>query len=202
MAKAARRRSLRLLRSDPLPPIPCAKDLLDASTARRPGEHQEVFLLSAEATRKLSVRAAQAGLPLDVAASLALEAGMLIQRWPEVGDLPEEDNQPLLALPAASARYLRSLTVARKPLRKAPASDAQTVAVPVRLLPRIAGHDAEEMIEAVDLEQAISWEIASVLAGQTMSEWVLERLLLERQSPACSPTARPSAASRPAKSAS
>jgi hypothetical protein len=175
---------------------------LNASTARRPGEYQEAFLLSAEAARKLSARAAQAGLPVDVAASLALEAGMLIQRRPEVADLPVDDDQPLLALPAASARYLRSLTVARKPLRKETTSDWHAVAIPVRLLPRLGGHDVEVMIETVDLEHAISWEIASVLAGQTMSEWVLERLLLERQSPACSPTARPSAASRPAKSAS
>lgn len=176
MAEAAGRRALRLLRSDPLPPVPRGTDLLNASIPRRPGELHESLTLSDRTARDLAIRAAGAGVSVDVACSLVLEAGLLLERRPDLGDLPADTDPPVIALPEASARYLRSLTVARKPSHRTP-SRQRNVAVPIRLLPRLAACDVERTIWAVDLELAISWEIAAVLAGQTMSEWAVERLL-------------------------
>jgi hypothetical protein len=180
MPRSSRRRTaLRLLSSDPLPPLPLAGDLLDAETPRRPGELHEPLVLTADAARRLRARAADAGLSVDIAASLLLEAGMLLERWPAAAGLTADGDPPVLALPEASARYLRSLTVARRPRRP---SDHQhrTVAVPVRLVPRLtAAGDLERLIEAPDIEHAVALEVAAVLTGRTMSEWVVERLLLE-----------------------
>jgi hypothetical protein len=176
MAESAGRRAFRLLRSDPLPPVPRADDLLATSTPRRPGELHESLTLSEGTARRLGIRAAEAGVSVDVAGSLALEAGLLLGRRPDLGALTTDPDPPGIALPEASARYLRSLTVARKPSRGA-ASHQRIVAVPVRLVPRLGACDVERTILTVDLELAISWEVAAVLAGQTMSEWAVERLL-------------------------
>jgi hypothetical protein len=176
MAESEGRRALRLLRSDPLPPIPRAAELLNTSFPRRPGELHESLVLSDETARHLAVQANELGISVDVACSLVLEAGLLLERRPRLADLQADPDPPVLALPEASARYLRSLTVARKPLRRAP-SRQRNVAIPVRLLPRLAACDVEETIQTVDLDLAISWEIEAVLAGQTMSEWAVERLL-------------------------
>jgi plasmid stability protein len=176
METSASRRALRLLRSDPLPPVPRSADLLNASSPRRPGELHESLTLSGEAARHLGVRAAQAGVSVDVAASLVLEAGLLLERRPHLSDVAAGEDPPAIALPEASARYLRSLTVARTPLRRIP-SKQRVVAVPVRLVPRLGACDVGGAIETVDLELAISWETAAILSGQTMSEWAVESLL-------------------------
>lgn len=104
---------------------------------------------------------------------------MLLERWPAAAGLKADGDPPVLALPEASARYLRSLTVARRPRRPSD-GHRRTVAVPVRLVPRLtAAGDLERLIDRVDIEHAVALEVAAVLAGRTMSEWVVERLLLE-----------------------
>lgn len=174
------RRALRLLRSDPLPPLPDAKALLDAGSRRRPGELREALLLSAEAAESIAERAEKAGVTLDVAASLILEAGLLSLRVPRLHELSNRSEPPRIALPEASAHYLRSLTVGRRSSSHVSAQPSRTVAVPVRLVPQLGAVDVEQLIDLVPLDQAIAWEVAAIRAGQTMSEWVLERLLLER----------------------
>ena len=59
----------------------------------------------------------------------------------------------------------------------------------MRLTPTDDAVDVEQLIDVVTLDQAIAWEIAALKAGQTMSEWLLERLLLEGYKSACSPAA-------------
>jgi hypothetical protein len=172
-----RRRSLRLLRSDPLPPLPDADDLLNAEIPRRPGELHEVLVLSAEAANRIAERAAKASLAVDVAASLVLEAGLLSVRLPQIHQLNDEPDEAWLAQPEASARYLRSLTVGRRS-GQISTRPSRNVAIPVRLVPRLGAVDVEQLIDVVTLERAIAWEIAAVRAGQTMSEWLLEQLLL------------------------
>jgi hypothetical protein len=179
MAAKTRPRALRVLRSDPLPPLPSVQDLLDAEIPRRPGELHEALPLPGDAAMRIATRAAQAGVAVDIAASLSLEAGLLDLRLPRLRTLDgRRVPPPGLPLPQASARYLRSLSVGRRPSR-APASPPHSVAIPVRLVARLGGADVEQLIDLVALEQAIAWEIAAIRAGQTMSEWVLERLLLE-----------------------
>lgn len=173
------RRALRLLRSDPLPPLPDAKALLDAENPRRPGELREALLLSSAAAERIAGHARKVGVTLDVAASLVLEAGLLSLRVPRLHELRDQSDPPRIALPEASAHYLRSLTVGRQS-GQVSAQPSQTVAVPVRLVPQLGAVNPEQLIDLVPLEQAIAWEVAAIRAGQTMSEWVLERLLLER----------------------
>jgi hypothetical protein len=179
MSVSAKRRSLRLLRSDPLPPLPSAEDLLNAEIPRRPGELHEALVLSTQAAKRIAERAAKAGLAVDVAASLVLEAGLLSVRLPQTQQLKDEGpGSARLAQPEASARYLRSLTVGCRP-GQISMRPSRNVAIPVRLVPRLGAVDVEQLIDVVTLEQAIAWEVAALQAGQTMSEWLLERLLLE-----------------------
>lgn len=75
---------------------------------------------------------------------------------------------------AASAAYLRALT-AGGGHRAAAHDQGVVVPVPIRLLDRL-GADAPAHLAAIDdaeLEQALRWERAAVLAGRTMSEWAL-----------------------------
>lgn len=173
------RSALRLLRSDPLPALPDAKALLSAENCRRPGDLREALLLSSRAAERMGEQATEAGVTLDVAASLVLEAGLLSLRVPQLHELSERSDPPQIALPEASANYLRSLTVGRRSSSQISTPPPRTVAVPVRLVPQLGAVDVDELIDRVPLEQAIAWEVAAIRAGQTMSEWALERLLLE-----------------------
>jgi len=138
------------------------------------------LLLSSEAAEYIAELAGKASLTLDVAASLVLEAGLLSLRVPQPLELSDPSDPPQIALPEASAHYLRSLTVGRRSSSLASNQTSRTVAVPVRLVPQLGAVDVEQLIDRVPLEQAIAWEVAAIRAGQTMSEWVLERLLLQR----------------------
>jgi hypothetical protein len=136
------------------------------------------LVLSTEAAKRIAERAAKAGLAVDVAASLVLEAGLLSVRLPQIQQLNDDPEPAWLAQPEASARYLRSLTVGRRP-GQISMRPSRNVAIPVRLVPRLGAVDVEQLIDVVTLEQAVTWEVAALRAGQTMSEWLLERLLLE-----------------------
>jgi hypothetical protein len=136
------------------------------------------LVLSTEAAKRIAERAAEAGLAVDVAASLVLEAGLLSVRLPQIQQLNDDPESAWLAQPEANARYLRSLTVGRRSGQTS-TRPSRNIAIPVRLVPRLGGVDVEQLTDLVTLEQAIGWEIAAVRAGQTMSEWLLERLLLE-----------------------
>lgn len=114
---------------------------------------------------------------MDVAASLLLEAGLLLERWPATARLTAKNDLPALALPEGSALYLRSLTVRRRP-RRPSEGRRPTVSIPVRLVPRVsAASDPQSLIETTEIEHAVEMEVAAVRAGRTMSEWVVERLL-------------------------
>jgi hypothetical protein len=177
--EASATRALRLLASDPLPSPPAASDLLDAHVSRRPGEMHEPLPLGGSATAKVASQAAGWGVNLDVAATLLLEAGLAIGDLRSGAGIPVEVNgPPQMALTAAHAAYVRSLTVGRQSRRRA-AGRSTSVAVPVRLIPRLANQSVDQLLDAVDLGVAISWEVAAVGEGRTMAEWVLLRALNE-----------------------
>ncbi len=165
-------RALRLLQSDPLPPLPSVEDLLSLREPRRPGELHEALPLPADSAQAIATQATHAGVGLDVAASLVVEAGLIADdtRMAAGGQGPQPSHEAL-ALPEASARYLRALTVGRR--RGAPVLPRGSVAVPVRLVPRLAAASTERLIGAIELEVAIAWEVAAVRQGRTMSEWAL-----------------------------
>lgn len=166
-----------MLASEPLPPLPKASDLIDARVFRRPGEMHEAYPLSEKATARLSISAQRRGVALDVAASLLLEAGLVVADiGPDVAALRHVVEPPTSALTGAEAGYVRSLTIGCRPGSGADRRRPH-VAIPVRLLSRLADRSADDLIDAVDLETAISWEIAAIQDGRTMTEWVFRAAL-------------------------
>jgi len=133
--------------------------------------------LSTEAAKRITKAAVRTGLAVDVAASLALEAGLLSVRLPNLQQLKDDPQPACLAQSEASARYLRSLTVGRRQ-GQVSTRPPRSVSIPVRLVPRLSAVDVEQLIDVVALERAIAWEVAALRSGQTMSEWALEQLLL------------------------
>ena len=124
----------------------------------------------------VALRAEDARLPLDTAACLLVEHGLLVRElaahrplldWAAAGAARDE-------LSDASAAYLRSLAIAGEracPLRP------ERLRLPSRLTDRILAHDGPEDLLGGDLRQALAWEIAAVRTGATMTEWSLRAVL-------------------------
>ena len=163
---------MRLLASDPLPPLPSAAQLLDTENPRRPGESHEALPLPAGLAESVASEAAAIGIANDLAATLLIEAGLVLaDTGPDVLSLSGANGCPDAALSAGVARYVRALTISRRPReRRVPAPGV--VAIPVRLITRVAGRSLEDLVGEVELERALSWELAAILEGRTMAEWV------------------------------
>src|SRR4051812_15693424 len=107
--------ALRLLARDPLPPLPDPADLVEREAPRRPGELHEALVLERAAADHVAEQAALAGVHVDVAASVLLEAGLLCaDLGPRVSALRATRSSGAVRLPHAHARYLRSLTLCRR----------------------------------------------------------------------------------------
>jgi hypothetical protein len=86
---------------------------------------------------------------------------------------------PRLALSPAHARYARTLTAALNGRLAGHREDDPALVVPTRLADRLrAARDLE--LEAVALRGALTWELAAVRCGRTMTEWALSELLAAR----------------------
>jgi hypothetical protein len=163
---------MRLLASDPLPPLPSAEQLLDSENPRRPGEAHEALPLPAGLAEKVAAESAALGITNDLGATLLIEAGLILaDTGPAALALSGESGCPDAALSAGVARYVRALTIGRRPGERRGAAPG-VVAIPVRLVTRVAGHSLEDLTAEVELERALSWELAAVLEGRTMAEWV------------------------------
>ena len=152
-----RRRALRLLAADPLPPVPDAGELLGAFV-RRPGELHEAFPLPAPAAHWLAEEVARCGVEADVLGSVLLEASLVaedlaLERLAALEPAPFDKLQR--GLSAAEADYLRVLTVARRSRSVRRVPPQAVIAIPVRLGWRLS---------AVDVVQALS-EVAAERAG-------------------------------------
>lgn len=125
----------------------------------------------------IAVAAAAAGLDTNLAAVLIVERRLIEVEFGLARrdlDLPRLDDaaaaaQVEMELSAASADYLRALRPRVGASSPAPAS----FRLPMRLGDRILRVGLERLLRPQVLESAVSWERASMLAGQTMSEWVL-----------------------------
>jgi hypothetical protein len=142
----------------------------------------------------LSRTAFCAGLTLDVAGTLLVEWQLAIEFLESLGLASDAGAEalergrpiehPQLALSAAEADYLRSLTIGRRtecgatpPAAVAPGpGQAALFALPVRLVSR-AGPNLLIRAAAADLAQAIAAEIAALRAGMTMGEWIVASAL-------------------------
>jgi hypothetical protein len=72
--------------------------------------------------------------------------------------------------PAASA-YVRRLLALLQCSGSATAPDYTSVVVPVRIADRLRATGHLPKLRPADMMVALHWELAAVLAGQTMTEW-------------------------------
>jgi hypothetical protein len=134
------------------------------------------------------VAAVECELDLSCATELCLERALVLADLAELAHLALYERVLAAAasatvsrpLPAAKARYLQMLLVARErrtdavdALDTVDAADGDTVVdVPLRLFPRVATVvDEMTSAEAAELTEALTLEIAAVSEGRTMSEW-------------------------------
>lgn len=171
----------------PTEPADPAAWLTDAS-ARRPGELLEPVSLMATTAVALHRASQAAGTSNDIAATV------LIERCLAVGDLETLDLTPPTARPAdlaptrcltaAEGDYLRRLTLGNARHEHAPALPA-AVTVPVRLIswaPDLLDGATRAPSLAAELSEALAWEVAALVAGRTMGEWVLVAAVRARAS--------------------
>jgi hypothetical protein len=136
----------------------------------------ETWFVAACVIEDLARRAEHGCLPLDTAACVLVEHGLVARElarhhelldWAAAADTCGE-------LCDASAAYLRALAIAGEracPLRP------ERLRLPSRLTDRILAHDGPEDLLGGDLRQALAWEIAAVRTGATMTEWSLRAVL-------------------------
>lgn len=175
-ARARRRAPVRTSASPRAAPEPARR----APHAGRPSDRLESWYVSEAAAQALALCADEASLAPGTAACLAVEHGLLLRELPRLfGDVATAlDARAARATPAreltdASALYLRSLTADLSP---APTKPSGALRLPARLSDRLLIHGGPEPLLSGDLDQARSWERASVMAGATMTEWALTAL--------------------------
>lgn len=148
--------------------------------AVRAGDRHEPWTLPASpALRALAEAALAAGIELELALRLCLERALVVADLRAVGvEVARLDSLAARAcvsgaLDAADCAYLRRLTRREDAGSARPLGDAIIVGLPSRLTARLLAAGPEELLEraGLDVEAALSWEIAAVLDGRTISEW-------------------------------
>lgn len=151
-------------------------DGLLPSAPRRPGETYARANVPLGTRRALALTAADAGVPLDVAATLLCEAGLLLERLGrrrltharEMLDRAAASSRVTRALSAGHADYLRALSC--RSWRR----DRAELDVPARVLAAVGDHLDEYLRRGELLESAIRWEIGALLAERSMASWGTE----------------------------
>jgi hypothetical protein len=149
------------------------------SAPRRPGETYRRADVSLSARRALALAGADSGVPLDVAATLLCEAGLLLDRLTqrrvsrarELLDRAASASRVTRALSTANADYLRALSC--RSWRR----DRAEIDIPARTLLRVGPHLEEYVSRAELLESAVRWEIGALLAERSMASWGTEVVL-------------------------
>lgn len=146
--------------------------------AARPGDRTEAVTLTRSAQiDELAAASAAAGLGFDLAVALLAQRQLvcddlsgLVPHFDEILDTAATAQSIDGVLSGAPAAYLRDLQ-RRVPLQPERISVEASVSVPVRFIDRFLGGDRSRGLSHRFLEQARTWEIASVATGRTMSEW-------------------------------
>lgn len=118
-------------------------------------------------------------MPLDVAATLLCEAGLLLERLRrhrvahavELLDRAASCSRVTRALTTANADYLRALTCRR--WRR----DRGEIDLPARVAGRVGDRLDELLGRGELLEPAIRWEIGALLAERSLASWGTEVVL-------------------------
>jgi hypothetical protein len=152
------------------------------SLPRRPGDHLELFSFDAVDTlRALRREARERGLNPDTAVSVVCERRLACADLQALGlgetlatiERAAAATQPPLGMWAANRAYLRHLRDGDPLERSARAPlDALRAAVPIRLLDRLGRCEVlAPLPHHGELEEALSWEVAALCAGQLIGEW-------------------------------
>lgn len=148
---------------------------------RRPGDHLELHSF-ARSEPLTAIRAAAQRRDLDSETGLVLviERSLIGAELNESGgeelvaelDRESFDAQAKLELWSAHGSYLHHLLGLRPGTPVGHPLGSQRVALPVRLADRFSEEDFELIGDPdTELDAAVAWEIAALLAGETMSEW-------------------------------
>jgi len=160
---------------------------------RRPGDHVELLWLEPTAELKaLRLAATQRGLHPDTAVAIVIERRLAVAELRSQSnhnliewlDRRSEERRPETELWSAHAAYLGHLLrgTDRRVATSAELSSSR-VALPIRIIDRVGRRipDAVESTE-LDLSRAVSWEVAAMLGGETLSEWAYRLALSQFRS--------------------
>lgn len=164
-------------RTEPCKQAGAGSDL--PSAPRRPGESYGRPDVSLATRRALAIASADASVPLDVAATLICEAGLLLDRLEQrrvrcarsLLDQAACSSRVTRALTAANADYLRALSC--RSWRR----DRSELDLPVRVLARVGDRLEQRLARCELLEAAIRWEIGALLSERSMGNWGSEVVL-------------------------
>jgi hypothetical protein len=171
-------RRLALVSSESVPVREPERGVLRA----RPGDRCEPWALNdALLLAGLHTVAVSARIDSSLAATLVVERSLLEIELGNLAppqtttrlDARAADAQVEMELTTASADYLRALTCSSTVTS---ASLDGALKLPMRLSDRILRFGLSQVIQTDLLGSAISWERASVLSGQTMSEWAFSHV--------------------------
>lgn len=158
---------------------PPVEECVISRGAVRAGDRHEPWTFHATGRwRALADEATAHGLDFELTARLAVECGLICRDLRAAGagvaavDAVAAVGRVGGRLDAAASAYLRRLTQAQNVPRQE-LGESVTVGLPLRLSTRLLVVDVDALIADADadLDRAIAWEIAAVLAGRTMSEW-------------------------------
>lgn len=162
----------------PLPPV-----------TRRPGEHRELHHFP-DGTALAAIRGAarKHRLEAETAVTVTIERMHIAEELRACGaahlvdvlDRRSRETRAETDLWSAHGAYLQHLLGLRPGGSTGQPLGSPRVALPVRLIDRLGTKDVELVGEPeVELRSALAWEIASVVAGETMTEWAYRALTLE-----------------------
>lgn len=150
--------------------------VVSRGAVRAGDRHEPWTLVVGDAVHALAGSAYAMGIDFELAGRLALECALVCDDLRAAGVEPASLDAVAAAQPvegqldAAASAYLRRLTQ-RPGAERRELGDAVTLGLPVRLGARLLRADLDALVASADLARAVTWEIAAVLTGRTMSEW-------------------------------
>jgi len=174
------RHGLALIASDPQL-TPAARSTVFHA---RPADRCEPWPTEPEALTEIRKAAQTARIDSNLATVLIVERSLLDREIDALsarctaGQMNRHAGsaQVSIELSPASADYLRALSSRVV----GPSSLHSTLRLPMRLSDRVLRFGLVELLRVELLNSAIRWERASLLAGQTMSEWALSAIAASR----------------------
>jgi hypothetical protein len=153
---------------------------------RRPGEHLELITVTAPALAGIRRAALARGLYPDTGLILALERAVVCEQLRRlrrehliaVLDEAARSTGAHVALWEPHSDYLRHLLGHLPTAASGRPQDSPRIAVPVRLHERLARcFPALDGEPEPELRDALAWEVAALLSGETICEWAYRSAL-------------------------